>query len=1215
MIQQILAPIGLLLFIALPSAAKPPNILLILADDHAKNALGCYGNTDIKTPALDRIAAEGMRFNHALTPNSFCTPARASVLTGKYSHKNGVTHLNQSFDGSQQTFPKLLQQAGYETSLFGKWHLLSQPTGFDFYCVQKMQGMPYDTIVHETGMKWIPWSPQDRKSYRKGGRVLKGYNNDTITTQALTWLKQTRDPGKPFCLCLHPKPPHQPYAPPKKYEDFLKDVTIPEPPTLLDDYKGRTPEAIQNLMTPNRIVLAPAFKNHRAKLEKANPKITRNELTRMMYQEYIKGYYRLVKSVDDNVGRMLDYLDKSGLADNTLVIYTSDQGFSLGEHGFYNKQWMYESPLHQPLLVRLPDAIKPGTVHESMVNHVDLAPTILDYAGVTVPGDMQGYSLKPILAGKTRKVRDTSYYHFYEHGKRLPEMLGVRTATHKLIHYPGMNGKYQWEMFDLQNDPEEMDNLYAIPKHRTIREHLKETLRSKIKQLGDPVDAPAFQTATTVSRDEDQAADMQPNIVHILVDDLGWQDVACYRRDYTDDEPLYETPNMDRIAARGIRFMQAYSPSVTCAPSRAAFLTGQYTPHNGVYHVNMGCQIPRPRRTNAQMLDPYYVGRLMPGKPVIGNALKQAGYRTAHVGKWHVAGASGYPSPIQVGFDFSFDHNKEYNDPEIYDKNDPKIANFPGLFNQPKNRLKDAFNDPRFPLLEDDRPYDSMTDLSQRWIRKVARGDQPFFLNLCPNLVHGPVMTRDRKRLAYYCKKLGIPFPTDQGSISDPNKPGQHNPYYASAVDSVDWIIGQIVQTLENTNDPRNPGHKLIDNTYMFVSSDNGAAQKLRNWRSDDGKLDFEKVSDNDPLREGKSWAYEGGCRIPFLAMGPNIKPGTVNGQTPVNLIDLFPTFLAIAGQSDHGKRDLDGCNLLPVLQGKDATARFTDGEGRDTIYFHYPVLNGAFSTIRRGPWKLMKNTGSPMNSAPKVQLFQIYSHDGSNLDLGETQNVGNKYPDIKKQMLTDLDRWLSDHNAGVPYRNAAYKPGGLPGQKNIPTVTQRGSEGDQLWATVETGKGKSKIVEAFLLYTTNPGKTEEWFRAPATVKNGRATAKALPGMTHAVFCLIDENNFLIHSEAVPGMMQYRLGQPISAVLEDGYAFRPGLVSLIEVARTAAKQLEKTGQSSKTILSALRFAETTLTKPVNSSGYTKAIHDLRKAVQSLDVPAARHPAMNWFPNP
>jgi len=415
-------------------AVSRPNILLILSDDHAKKAISCYGNTDIQTPALDRIAREGMRFEHALTPNSFCTPSRAVVLTGKYSHKNGTTHLNQNFDGSQQTFPKLLQAGGYETSLFGKWHLLSQPTGFDHYCVMKMQGMAKDPMVFEPQHEWIPWSPKDRQSCFRGGRKLKGYNNNVITSEALTWLKRKRNPDKPFCLLLHPKPPHAPYTPPKKYEDFLTDVAIPEPATLLDDFKGRTPEPILHLMNANRIVLGPAFQKHRKQLEKANPDITTDELTRAMYQEYIKGYYRLVKSVDDNVGRVLEYLDESGLAKNTLVLYTSDQGFSLGEHGLYNKQWMYEGPMHQPLLVRLPGVVKAGVVHESMVNHVDLAPTLLQFAGLRVPDDMQGHSLKPILEGKAEKVRDASYYHFYSHGERLPEMIGVRTERYKLIH-------------------------------------------------------------------------------------------------------------------------------------------------------------------------------------------------------------------------------------------------------------------------------------------------------------------------------------------------------------------------------------------------------------------------------------------------------------------------------------------------------------------------------------------------------------------------------------------------------------------------------------------------------------------------------------------------------------------------------------------------------------------------------------------------------------
>lgn len=487
----------LLLAALLPSFAAAeearPNIVFIFSDDHSKNSIGCYGNTDIKTPGLDRLAAEGMRFEHALTPNSFCTPSRAVVLTGKYSHKNGVHRLNQRFDGSQQTFPKLLQAAGYETALFGKWHLLSQPTGFDHYCVMKMQGMAYDPRVYEPQHEWIEWGPKTQKEAREGGRVIKGYNNDVLTDEALNWLKgqQSRngESKKPFCLLIHPKPPHEPYSPPKKYEDFLEDVVIPEPSTLHDDYKGRAPEAIADIMTSNRILLKPKYRKM-VQADKRLQQMSEGEQLSHLYQIYIKGYYRLVKSVDDNVAKVLDYLEEHYLEENTIVLYSSDQGFALGEHGLYNKQWMYEPSLHQPLIVRYPGVIAPRSVHHSMVSHVDIAPTLLDIVGQPIPDGMQGHSLKGILAGNVERVRDASYYHFYTHGKRLPEMIGIRTDTHKLIHYPGLPKSHRWEMFDLKNDPEEMKNLYRVPGHKNARENLKDDLRILIETVDDPVEAP-----------------------------------------------------------------------------------------------------------------------------------------------------------------------------------------------------------------------------------------------------------------------------------------------------------------------------------------------------------------------------------------------------------------------------------------------------------------------------------------------------------------------------------------------------------------------------------------------------------------------------------------------------------------------------------------------------------------------------------------------------
>ena len=286
-------------------------------------------------------------------------------------------------------------------------------------------------------------------------------------------------------MLLHPKPPHAPYAPAARHRDLFKDVTIPEPATLLDDYKGRTPEVIADTMRSNRLLCSPTWKKMQQELKQQNPQITRDELTRAVYQEYIKGYYRLVMGVDDNIVRVLDYLDQNQLSENTLVIYTSDQGFALGEHGFYNKQWMYEPALHQPLLVRGP-GVEVGAVHESMVNHVDLAPTLLDYAGLPIPEDMQGYSIRPILEGAAGQVRDASYYHFYSHGdNNLPEMIGVRTKDYKLIHYPGMREAYQWELFDLTRDPDEMENLQANPEYREVRQRMESELKQLICELDD----------------------------------------------------------------------------------------------------------------------------------------------------------------------------------------------------------------------------------------------------------------------------------------------------------------------------------------------------------------------------------------------------------------------------------------------------------------------------------------------------------------------------------------------------------------------------------------------------------------------------------------------------------------------------------------------------------------------------------------------------------
>jgi arylsulfatase A-like enzyme len=709
-------------------------------------------------------------------------------------------------------------------------------------------------------------------------------------------------------------------------------------------------------------------------------------------------------------------------------------------------------------------------------------------------------------------------------------------------------------------------------------------------------------------------ASPKPNIVHILVDDLGWQDIACYYEALHAKPSLHETPHIDRVASRGIRFMQAYSPSPTCSPSRAAYLSGHYGVKNGVYHVK-GNRVPRAWGQRPE-LNPFYSARLDPSQVIIPRVLKKAGYTTAHVGKWHVCGENMVPNPLQLGFDFSYGRDHKYNDPDIVDPNDRKINNKEGIFAQPKDRLND-FNNPLFlPLLEDERPYDSLTDISLRWLNKVGRTDQPFFLNFCPKLVHGPIMTRDRKRLEHYCKKLGIDFPTDPGSIADPEAPGHNNPYYASMVDSVDWMVGQVVKTLESIDDPRNPGHKLIDNTYLIISSDNGGAQRLATWKGLDGKKNFEKVTDNDPLREGKAYMYEGGVRIPMIVMGPGIEAGGVNKDTAVHLLDLFPTFMAMGGMEPDESLELDGCNILPILKGETAAAHSTDGSVRDTLYFHHPADNKSFSVIRRGPWKLMKNTGPGLTEAPGLQLFKL------DQDLGEQKNLADEYPEVTQQLSADLTDWMMQNDARVPYLNPDAEAD-LPGKADVPVVKNRGSEGRTLWTTFET-EGKAPVVNAFLIYSLNggtelkkhPPRLEEWIKTPAKLSTGRVEAEAPPGMTHGIFCLIDENNFLVYSEPVPPVGgECRIDGPVSTFLEDGYAYRPGLLSLIKVGHHARTKLMKQGVSADELQNALKAARATCKVPVEEKRYAAAIRNLRHAIRKFDgqVPEAGLADLNSLP--
>ena len=498
---------------------RPLNILYIMCDDHSYQTISAYDQRFIQTPNIDRIGAEGVRFTNSFVANSLSGPSRACMITGKHSHKNGFTNNEHGiFDGSQQTFPKLLQQAGYETAMIGKWHLVSEPTGFDYWDILIGQGVYYNPNF-----------------ICNGQRVNRhGYATNITTDLALDWLETKRDKDKPFCLLLHRKAPHRTWMPDTCDLDLFADAEFPIPANFYDDYEGRPAAAAQQMSLHKDMDLVydlkmadkerevhtrtgledygrylyenmdsaqkaawdahydPIIADFKARFmpkgeapADLNAAAASEELSEWKYRQYMRDYLRVITSIDRNVGRVLDYLEENGLLENTLVVYTSDQGFYMGEHGWFDKRFMYEESFRTPLLMRLPGGRK-GDVDE-MVQNIDYAPTFLQLAGVPVPDDIQGVSLLPLLQGQhPRHWRKGLYYHFYEYPAEhaVKRHYGVRDKRYKLIHY--YNDIDVWELYDLKKDPTEMHNIYGQPgTERTTRR-----LMSLLHDLEVEYDAP-----------------------------------------------------------------------------------------------------------------------------------------------------------------------------------------------------------------------------------------------------------------------------------------------------------------------------------------------------------------------------------------------------------------------------------------------------------------------------------------------------------------------------------------------------------------------------------------------------------------------------------------------------------------------------------------------------------------------------------------------------
>ena len=477
------------------------NIVYIMSDDHTAQMMSCYDNRYITTPNLDRIADEGVRFTNSFVANSLSGPSRACLLTGKHSHANGFVDnkMYQVFDGSQQTFPKLLQAAGYQTAIVGKWHLGGTPTGFDYWDVIPGQGHYYN--------------PDFRTA--EGTKRFEGYISDIITDKSLDWL-ENRDKDRPFCLMIHHKACHREWQPDFKYLEEYEDVTFHLPETFYDDYEGRiaaqqqemTIEHEMRLVADNKLIpkrnkgkqlpeygrMTPEQAERyeatygRITEDFHNRNLTGNDLVEWKYQRYMRDYAKVVKSMDDNIGKVLDYLEENGLMDNTIVVYTSDQGFYMGEHGWFDKRFMYEESLRTPLVMSLPKGFKRRGDVSEMVQNIDHAPTFLEIAGVEVPEDMHGVSMLPLLKGKkVRNWRTSLYYHYYEYPAvhMVKKHYGVRTERYKLIHF--YDDIASWELFDLKNDPNELDNLYGRPEYAGVVAEMMEELKRLQEQYQDPI--------------------------------------------------------------------------------------------------------------------------------------------------------------------------------------------------------------------------------------------------------------------------------------------------------------------------------------------------------------------------------------------------------------------------------------------------------------------------------------------------------------------------------------------------------------------------------------------------------------------------------------------------------------------------------------------------------------------------------------------------------
>ena len=579
----------------------------------------------------------------------------------------------------------------------------------------------------------------------------------------------------------------------------------------------------------------------------------------------------------------------------------------------------------------------------------------------------------------------------------------------------------------------------------------------------------------------------KPNVVLILTDDLGWQDVKCY--DIDEPSPM-ETPNIDSLAKQGVKFWQAYSPAPTCAPSRCAIMSGNHPARAQKTHVVGGAPPTPNHKYGWTMMAPWYSGRMPENETTLARVLQSNGYVTGHSGKWHMAiDHKAFPQPEDQGFDWTRSSRGARS----------------GMPNRVSGFATIQKEDP-FRLDENGYPYHQTSEDALTFLRENYQ--KPFFLYYATWLVHTPIHTRSEQLLEKYCKKLGVEKPNDQEGWT---MKGQTNPFYCAMVEELDYYMGKVFDYLKGTQDPRWPGHKLIENTYIIFTSDNGGMEGHPG----------EVITDNYPLDKGKISAMEGGTRVPLIITGPGIPKG-VESDVMVNGLDFYPTLLTLTGTKRPKDKDLDGCDLSDLLLKNPTNSSLVknkDGKPRDTMVWHFPHSVALESTIRMGGYKLVRNYNHRFDErTTELELYQLYKTENGKqvrVDIEEANNLASQHPQLSKELNERLSSILNEMDASYPYYNPQARRVGA--EKNlIPKVISHEIQNETV--TFSVREQGAKIVRADLIYTNNGGKKyEEWYRIKGKEKTKGTISFNLPeGSTHYYLNLIDENNFLVSYPETP---------------------------------------------------------------------------------------------------